>query len=126
MMTVRQASHLIDWVIAGLIVIGGLLYFFGPASLRTDEVIVIWLDHPCANWVSNRAAPFTVNERNQAMLNPLKWERVDQWRLFFAIAFGAALGFFNTGSGGLWFNILCAFIGAVLVGGWFYYYRAFR
>jgi hypothetical protein len=43
MMTVRQASHLIDWVIAGLIVIGGLLYFFGPVSLRTDEVIVIGL-----------------------------------------------------------------------------------
>ena len=43
MMTVRQACHLIDWVIAGLIVIGGLLYFFGPASLRTDEVIVIGL-----------------------------------------------------------------------------------
>jgi hypothetical protein len=41
MMTVRQASYLIDWVIVGLIVIGGLLYFFGPASLRTDEVIVV-------------------------------------------------------------------------------------
>jgi hypothetical protein len=27
----------------GLIVIGGLLYFFGPVSLRTDEVIVIGL-----------------------------------------------------------------------------------
>jgi len=43
MMTVRQASYLIDWVIVGLIVIGGLLYFFGPASLRTDEVIVVGL-----------------------------------------------------------------------------------
>ena len=43
MMTVRQASRLIDWVIAGLIVIGGLLYFFGPVSLRTDEVTVIGL-----------------------------------------------------------------------------------
>jgi hypothetical protein len=43
MMTVRQASHLIDWVIDGLIVIGGLLYFFGPASLRTDKVIIIGL-----------------------------------------------------------------------------------
>jgi len=43
MMSVRQASHLIDGVIAGLIVIGGLLYFFGPASLRTDEVIVVGL-----------------------------------------------------------------------------------
>ena len=36
MMTVRQ-------VIVGVIVIGGLLYFFGPTSLRTDEVIVIGL-----------------------------------------------------------------------------------
>jgi len=43
MMSVSQASHLIDWVIAGLIVIGGLLYFFGPASLRTHEVIVVGL-----------------------------------------------------------------------------------
>jgi len=59
------------------------------------------------------------------MLNPLKWERVDQWRLFFAAAFGAALGF-TTGPEDLWLNILCTLIGAVLVGGWFYYYRAFR
>jgi uncharacterized membrane protein len=59
------------------------------------------------------------------MLNPLKWERVDQARRLFAIAFGALLGF-TTGSGDLWFNILCALIGAVLVGGWFYYYRASR
>ena len=59
------------------------------------------------------------------MLNPLKWERVDQWRLFFAIVFGAGVGFAN-GSRDLWFNILCALIGAVLVGGWFYYYRASR
>jgi hypothetical protein len=43
MMTVMQASYLIDWVIVGLIAIGGLLYFLGPASLRTDEVIVIGL-----------------------------------------------------------------------------------
>jgi hypothetical protein len=43
MMTVRQASHLIDWVIASLIVMGGLLYFFGPTGLRTDEVVVIGL-----------------------------------------------------------------------------------
>ena len=59
------------------------------------------------------------------MLNPLKWERVDQARLFFAVAFGALLGF-ASGSGSVWFNILCALIGAVLVGGWFYYYRASR
>jgi hypothetical protein len=43
MMTVRRASHLIDWVIAGLILMGGLLYFFGPTALRTDEVVVIGL-----------------------------------------------------------------------------------
>src|SRR6516165_7975537 len=43
MMIVRQASYLIDWVIVGLIVIGGLFYFFGPRSLRTDEVIVVGL-----------------------------------------------------------------------------------
>ena len=69
------------------------------------------------------------------MLNPLKWERVDQARLLFAMAFGALLGFtsgssslgrFASGSGGVWFNLLCALIGAVLVGGWFYYYRASR
>ena len=59
------------------------------------------------------------------MLNPLKWERVDQWRLFFAAAFGAGVGFFNGYSHG-WFNLLYALIGAVLVGGWFYYYRASR
>ena len=27
------------------------------------------------------------------MLDPRKWERVDQARLFFAVAFGALLGF---------------------------------
>jgi hypothetical protein len=59
------------------------------------------------------------------MLNPLKWKHVDQARLLFAAAFGALLGF-TTGTGELWFNILGALIGAVLVGGWFYYYRAFR
>jgi lipoprotein signal peptidase len=59
------------------------------------------------------------------MLNPLKWERVDQLRLLFAVAFGAALGFFNGYSHG-WVNLLWGLIGAVLVGGWFYYYRASR
>jgi hypothetical protein len=59
------------------------------------------------------------------MLNPLKWKRVDQVRLLFAVAFGALLGF-TAGSRDLWFNLLCALIGAVLVGGWFYYYRASR
>jgi hypothetical protein len=39
----RQTSHLIDWAIAGLIVIGGLFYFFGPVALRTDDVIAVGL-----------------------------------------------------------------------------------
>ena len=59
------------------------------------------------------------------MLNPLKWERVDQARLLFAAALGGLLGF-TTGAGNVWFNILGALVGAVLVGGWLYYYRASR
>jgi hypothetical protein len=43
MMTVTQTTRLIAWVIAGLIVVGILLYSFGPASLRTDELIIIGL-----------------------------------------------------------------------------------
>jgi Co/Zn/Cd efflux system component len=43
MLTVRQASRLIPWVIVGLIVFGALLHFFGPAELETDELIVIGL-----------------------------------------------------------------------------------
>jgi len=42
-MTVEQTSHLIDLAIAGLIVIGGLFYFFGPVALRTDDVIAVGL-----------------------------------------------------------------------------------
>jgi uncharacterized membrane protein len=74
---------------------------------------------------------FDVDQRHhaqclrQAMLNPLKWERVDQVRLLLAAAFGALLGF-TTGSGQVWFNLVGALVGAILVGGWFYYYRAFR
>jgi hypothetical protein len=41
MMTVTQTSRLLAWVIVGLIVLGILLYLFGPAALRTDELIVI-------------------------------------------------------------------------------------
>jgi hypothetical protein len=41
MMTVKQTSRLFDWAIAGLIVLGVLLHFFGPAELETDELIVI-------------------------------------------------------------------------------------
>jgi hypothetical protein len=59
------------------------------------------------------------------MLNPHKWKHVDQARLLFAAAFGALLGF-TTGSGDVWFNILGALIGAVVVAGAFYCYRAFR
>ena len=61
----------------------------------------------------------------QAMLDPRKWEYVDRLRLLIAIAFGAALGFTNGYSHG-WFNLLWALIGAVIVGGAFYCYRAFR
>jgi len=43
MMTVTQAIWLLGWVIAGLILLGILLYFFGPTALRTDEVIIIGL-----------------------------------------------------------------------------------
>jgi hypothetical protein len=43
MMTVTQTTRLIAWVIVGLIVLGILLYLFGPAALRTDELIVIGL-----------------------------------------------------------------------------------
>jgi hypothetical protein len=43
MMTVTQTTRLLAWVIVGLIVLGILLYLFGPAALRTDELIVIGL-----------------------------------------------------------------------------------
>ena len=42
-MTVTQTTRLFAWVIVGLIVLGILLYLFGPATLRTDELIVIGL-----------------------------------------------------------------------------------
>ena len=41
MMTMTQTTRLLAWVIVGLIVLGILLYLFGPAALRTDELIVI-------------------------------------------------------------------------------------
>ncbi len=34
-MTLEQTSRLLVWVIVGLIALGTLLYFFGPAQLRT-------------------------------------------------------------------------------------------
>jgi hypothetical protein len=43
MMTLTQVIRLIPWVIVGLIVLGVLLYLFGPAALRTDELIVLGL-----------------------------------------------------------------------------------
>jgi hypothetical protein len=43
MMNVTQTSPLIAWLIVGLIVLGILLYLFGPAALRTDELVVIGL-----------------------------------------------------------------------------------
>jgi hypothetical protein len=43
MLTVAQTARLLRWVIAGLILLGVLLYLFGPATLRTDEAIVIGL-----------------------------------------------------------------------------------
>lgn len=42
-MTVAQTTRLIAWVIVGLILLGILLYLFGPAALRTDELVVIGL-----------------------------------------------------------------------------------
>jgi hypothetical protein len=41
MMTVTQTTRLLAWVIVGLIVVGIVLYLFGPAALRTDELIII-------------------------------------------------------------------------------------
>ena len=61
------------------------------------------------------------------MLNPLRWKFEDRVRLILAAGFGALVGFVTDYlPGDLWFNILCALAGAVLVGGAFYCYRAFR
>ena len=59
------------------------------------------------------------------MLDPRKWEYLDRLRLLIAVVFGALLGFTNGYSHG-WFNLLLALVGAVVVGGAFYCYRAFR
>jgi uncharacterized membrane protein YeaQ/YmgE (transglycosylase-associated protein family) len=57
-------------------------------------------------------------------------EHEDQVGLITATAFGALLGLVNGYSPGqVWFNLLWALIGAVIVGGTvgaIYYYRAFR
>jgi uncharacterized membrane protein YeaQ/YmgE (transglycosylase-associated protein family) len=56
------------------------------------------------------------------MLNPLKWKYQDQVGLITATAFGALLGLVNGYSPGhVWFNLLWALIGAVVVGGAVYY-----
>jgi hypothetical protein len=54
MMTVAQTARLLRWVIAGLVLLGVLLYFFGPAALRTDEVIVIGLMIVVLIWLQVR------------------------------------------------------------------------
>jgi len=59
------------------------------------------------------------------MLDPRDWKYEDPLRPLFAAAFGALLGFTNGYSHG-WFSLLVALIGAVVVGGAFYCYRAFR
>jgi CHASE2 domain-containing sensor protein len=59
------------------------------------------------------------------MLDPRDWKYEDRWRLLLAAAFGALLGFTNGYSHGP-FNLLVALVGAVVVGGAFYCYRAFR
>ena len=54
MMTVAQTARLLLWVIAGLILLGVLLYFFGPTALRTDEAIVIGLMIIALIWLHTR------------------------------------------------------------------------
>ena len=54
MMTVAQSARLLRWVIAGLILLGVLLYFFGSAALRSDEVIIIGLMIVALIWLQVR------------------------------------------------------------------------
>jgi hypothetical protein len=54
LMTVAQSARLLRWVIAGLILLGVLLYFFGPAALRSDEVIIIGLMIVALIWLQVR------------------------------------------------------------------------
>jgi hypothetical protein len=54
MTTVAQTARLLRWVIAGLILAGVLLYFFGPTALRTDETIVIGLMIVALIWLQVR------------------------------------------------------------------------
>jgi uncharacterized membrane protein len=60
------------------------------------------------------------------MLDPRKWEYLDRLRLLISAALGALLGFTNGYfPGDLKSNTLGAVVGAVVVGGAFYCYRAF-
>jgi hypothetical protein len=43
MMTAMQTTRLITWLIIGLVVLANLLYWFGPATLRTYELLTIGL-----------------------------------------------------------------------------------
>ena len=52
MLTAMQIARRIPWLIMGLILLGGLLHFFGPAELESDQLIVI-----SALIVAIRAAP---------------------------------------------------------------------
>ncbi len=38
-----QTTRLITWVIVGLVVLANVLHWFGPAMLRTEELVVIGL-----------------------------------------------------------------------------------
>jgi hypothetical protein len=58
------------------------------------------------------------------MLDPRDWKYEHRLRLLIATAFGALLGFTHGYSHGS-FNLLVALIGAAVVGGAFYCYRAF-
>jgi hypothetical protein len=43
MMTKMQTTRLITWVIVGLVVLANLLYWFAPATPRSEELVVIGL-----------------------------------------------------------------------------------
>ena len=64
----------------------------------------------------------------QAMLNPLKWNYQDQAGLIIATLAGAGFGIaISYRSGNEWLGTLIwALIGAVILGGTFYFNRPFR
>jgi len=64
-----QTSRLIIWVIVGLVVLANLLYWFGPATLRTEELVVIGLliiGSYLVNSLGNRPAPSRGRPRSRA------------------------------------------------------------